>query len=274
MPDLSDYLRNGGVPRYRDLPDYWQGLVTNVKNTWQDAENLDDAHGYTSYIWIPEETYSVVVMKLAVFTEKFRAYSKSALAGGGTVVTSTVVTPSHTHDVHIGAETTTSEQEHRHYISTEIYEGSITPDGYMRIRGIDDDYRVLVPVKIEGSGWVSTYESADPHSHTVNFGTKTTASGGGSHSHDVDIPDHTHDIDFGIYEEDITGRTLSAKLYDPDGNLLHDFGTILTGEGNVTLDLTGYFATLKYGFYRVELSASGRMRVRLVFYELCRMYID
>jgi len=274
MSDLSDYLRNGGVPRYRDLPDYWQGLVTNIKNTWQDAENLDDTHGYISYIWIPEETYSVVVMKLAIFAEKFRAYSKSALAGGGTVVTSTVVTPSHTHDVNIGTKTSAAAGSHRHLM---FYYTTTGPELWLyNYTCLDQDGNVLSTQMYapEAGKHMYTYEAAGEHSHEVNIGAVTSEAGGGSHSHDVEIPDHTHDIDFGIYEEDISGRTLSAKLYDPDGNLLHDFGTILEGEGNTTLDLTDYFSPLKYGFYRLELSASGRMRVRLVYYELCRMYID
>jgi hypothetical protein len=116
------------------------------------------------------------------------------------------------------------------------------------------------------------YVSAQSHTHDVNIGTVTSASGAGSHSHDVTIDAHTHDIDFGIYEEDITGRTLSAKLYDPDGNVLKDFGTVLTGEDNDVLDLSEYFENLKYGMYRLVLTASGRLRARLVFYELCKMY--
>ncbi|GAI75557.1 unnamed protein product [marine sediment metagenome] len=39
-----------------DMPDYTHAVYTSVKNTWQDAENLDDEHGYVTYIWIPEET--------------------------------------------------------------------------------------------------------------------------------------------------------------------------------------------------------------------------
>jgi len=274
MSDVQDWLRNGGAPRYMDLPDYTVAMYTNVKNTWQDAENLDDAHGYTSYIWIPTETHSVIVMKLAVFTEKFRAYSTGAASGGGTVVTSTAVTPNHTHDVNIGTKTSAAAGAHRHTMfkwrsntpvtaSEREYEVYTSPTTSMRVN-----------VWTENAEDMLTFEEAPSHTHDVDIGTVTSASGGGSHSHDVTIPDHTHPISFGIYEEDISGRTLSAQLYDPDGNLLHDFGTILTGEGNVTLDLTSYFSTLKYGFYRVELSASGRMRVRLVFYELCRMYID
>ena len=67
------------------MPDYTHAVYTSVKNTWQDAENLDNTHGYITYIWILEETYKVDVMKLHVYSEKFRAHSKSALAGGATV---------------------------------------------------------------------------------------------------------------------------------------------------------------------------------------------
>ena len=40
--------------------------ITANKNTWQDAENLDDTHGYTSYIWIPEETLTYGMYKLVL----------------------------------------------------------------------------------------------------------------------------------------------------------------------------------------------------------------
>lgn len=252
MSDIQDFLHNGGAPRHLDLPDYTIAMYTNVKNTWQDAENLDDTHGYTSYIWIPDETHSVVVMKLAIFTEKFRAYSKSAAAGGGTVET-TSGEGGHTHNFVVSD---TQRESLEHILTTNE-----------------------MPYHAH-SGVTRGTESTDPvgsalgHTHLYYDSALSSIGSVGDHTHTVNIPNHTHPINFGIYEEDIAGRTLSAALYDPDGNLLKDFGTILTGEGSITLDLTGYFSPLKYGFYRVELTASGRMRVRLVFYELCRMYID
>jgi len=293
-----------------DMPDYVRAVYTSVKNTWQDAENLDDTHGYTSYIWIPEETFKVDVMKLWVFAEKFRAYSKSALSGGASVVTSTIVTPSHTHsvtipnhthnvtipdhthDVAIGTKTSAAGGSHKHCMYQFV---SYTPVGYSAqyfwAKNVNNSDRE-VDVLCGGSGDIYTYEIAADHTHNVVIGTVTSASGGGttvtsasgggttvtsasgggSHSHDVSIPAHTHDIDYGIYEEAITGRTLSAILYDPDGNVLKDFGVVLTGEDNDTLNLSEYFATLKYGMYKVVLSASSRLRARLVFYELCKMY--
>jgi hypothetical protein len=387
-----------------DFPDYVRAIYTSVKNTWQDAENLDDTHGYISYIWVPEETARVDVMKLAVFAEKFRAYSKSALAGGAQTKTSTVatpshthdvaigtktsapsgghshtvsgatssyqtashthdvvigaqtstpsgghshtvtgatssyVTPSHTHDVVIGTKTSTSESSHMHKLGAVTMSGAKTQSGYMGIYNAAGDLIARVLTEHISSDQPYTYGAAQAHSHDIDYGTKTTASGGGnhahtvsgqttstqdnhthsidygtktsasggashahtvsgqttstqdnhthsvaigtvtsaagagSHSHDVTIDDHTHPIDFGIYEEAITGRTLSAVLYDPEGNVLKDFGVVLTGEDNDVLDLSEYFATLKYGMYRLVLSASGRLRARLVFYELCKMY--
>jgi len=132
-----------------------------------------------------------------------------------------------------------------------------------------------------------TFGTVGDHTHTVNVGTPTSESGGASHDHAVSgqtaeavanhthtitLVDHTHDLDFGIYEEAITARTLSAILYDPDGTELKDFGVVLTGEDSDILDLSDYFETLKYGMYKIVLSASGRLRARLVFYELCKMY--
>jgi len=291
MSELPNHTIQGGAPKDPDMPDYVRAVYTSVKNTWQDAENLDDTHGYTSYIWIPEETFKVDVMKLWVFAEKFRAYSKSALSGGASVVTSSVTTPTHTHnvtipnhthDVSIGTKTSSAAGSHRHKVF-DVGTTSTSPNlgrwvTYANASGGDSTHVIDSTV----SESVYTREAAASHTHDVNIGTVTSASGGGttvtsasgggSHSHDVDIPAHTHDIDYGIYEEAITGRTLSAILYDPDGNVLKDFGVILTGEDNDTLDLSEYFATLKYGMYKVILSASSRLRARLVFYELCKMY--
>jgi len=230
-------------------------------------------------------------MKLHVFAEKFRAYSKAAASGGGTVVTSTVVTPSHTHqvtipnhthDVVIGTKTSTEKGEHVHMWAWYIDD---TPPTLTKREYETYDYNGVLgrKVNLETGGAYDLYCSKLPaHSHDVAIGTVTSASGGGttvtsasgggSHSHDVTIPDHTHGIDYGIYEEAITGRTLSAILYDPDGNLLEDFGVVCTGEDSQIIDLSDYFSTLKYGMYRLELTASGRLRARLIFYELCKMY--
>ena len=357
-----------------DMPDYVRAIYTSVKNGWQDAENLDDAHGYVSYIWIPEETFKVDIMKLHIYAEKFRAHSKAALAGGGQTKTSTKKTPNHTHDVIIGTKTsedggashrhnvtigvetsqakgghshsvsgTTSSEEggtHSHQVvigfetsqneSTHKHKiGGVTVDEVKAISGFmalyDDEGGLLARVLTEhlSSGQPYTYGMAQAHSHGVDYGTKTSnasfglhdhsvsgqttdteddhthnvdfgtktseyktathshsviigtptsESGGGEHDHDVTIDDHVHGIDFGIYEEDIVGRTLSAVLYDPENVVLKDFGVVLTGEDSDILDLTDYFETLKYGMYRVVLTASGRLRARLVFYELCKMY--
>jgi len=606
VTELPNHVTEGGAPPDPDMPDYVRAVYTSVKNTWQDAENLDDSLGYTSYVWIPEETFKVDVLKIHVWAEKFRAHSKAALAGGAQVVTSettliahthdvaigtktsvaggahshtvtgatssatspdhthdvaigtktsaaggahihsvtgstsVATTPSHTHDVVIGTKTSAAGGSHRHKMFLFV---SSTPGGYsaqdFRARDVNlsevradlaiqygrdiytyetaadhqhdvvigtitsasggashshhvsgmtavqapvDEYlQLYLPVDegsggtaydasgkgnngaINGAAWIDgkygkalsfdgvndyvdcgsgaslnilgditieawvkpdtvtdnhnifcrglhntdgfrlvqvgsqlyyiTYQSGtnqttksqvgslaigtwhsvvvtrsgtsakiyvngtdktyspgthlDPatstrtakvgiyddavsepfdgivdevriynrvlsaeeityththdvvigtvtsgsggashthtvsgqtaeattdHTHDVAIGTVTSASGGGSHSHDVDLPDHTHPIDFGIYEEAITGRTLSAALYDPNGNLVHDFGVVTTGEDDEILDLSPYFETLQYGTWRLELTASGRLRARLLYYELCKMY--
>jgi len=201
--------------------------------------------------------------------------TKTSAAGGG----------AHSHDVEIGTVTSASGGgAHSHQVS-----GQTTDT-------IDDhthDVNIGTVTSAAGGGAHShsvsgqTTDTIDDHTHTVNIGTVTSASGGGSHSHqvsgqttstvdhhthDVPIGSHSHEIDFGIYEEDIAGRTLSAKLYDPSGALVKNFGVILTGEGKKVLDLTEYFKELKIGFWRLELTASARLRCRLLFYELCKMY--
>jgi hypothetical protein len=320
------------------MPDYVRAVYTSVKNTWQDAENLDGTHGYTSYVWIPEETYTVDLLKIWIFAEKFRAYSKSALAGGSQTKTSTATvgahthdvavgtktsagggshshsvtgatssstTASHTHDVVIGTITSVSESSHKHALGAIYTATTPTVDGEMYFYNASETLMVKVPMEYVAAGVPTTFGAATAHSHNVEVGTKTSASGGashshtvsgqtaetvtththdviigtvtsasggGSHTHDVTIDAHTHEIDFGIYEEAITGRTLSAILYDPDGTVLKDFGVVLTGEESDTIDLSTYFSSLKYGMYRLVLTASDRLRCRIVYYELCKMY--
>ena len=318
LGDNPDNVGSRGSPIYKDMPDYMGAVYVNTKNTWQDAENLDDAHGYTSYMWIPEEMFSVKIMKLHVYAEKFRAHSKAAKtatpshthdvvigaktsAGGGahshsvTGATSTSVKPDHTHNVVIGTKTSYGGGVHKHVIGA--YQLGAPPAADAKV--------ILMDYNEAACQYVYAYKISvnDPytgttaaHTHDVNIGTPTSESGGASHAHSVSgqtasaVGTHTHsvnygtktsesgagahghDIDYGIYEEAITGRTLSAKLYDPKDNLLKDFGVITTGEEDVILDLSEYFETLKYGMYRLELTASGRIRARLVYYELGIMF--
>jgi len=285
-----------------DMPDYTHAVYTSVKNTWQDAENLDGTHGYISYIWIPEETYKVDLMKLHIYSEKFRAHSKSALAGGGTVVTSagggahshtvtgatsSYTVPSHTHNVAIGEMTSAATSGHTHKMFSYYTEGGVQATRSYYCQDSVGGAKGVALWAAQDTSDLYCFDGGGAHQHVVTIGTITSESGGGNHAHtisgqtaeavtththSVTLSDHTHDIEFGIYEEDITGRTLSAILYDPNGNVLMNFGVILTGEDSDILTLTDYFETLEYGMYKVELSASGRLRTRLVFYELCKMY--
>lgn len=284
------------------MPDYVRAVYTSVKNTWQDAENLDATHGYITYIWIPEETFKVDIMKLHVYSEKFRAFSKSALGGGAAVktssgggvhshtvtgATSSAVTPSHQHNITIGVKTSVGGGGVHHHKMFDHVGGAV---GYTDRWYYTSDVVggvVNVDIKTDSAVDLYTWTYNIDHTHDVDIGTPTSQSGGGNHSHTISgqttnefanhthtvtLTNHTHDIEYGIYEEAITARTLSAILYDPDGNELKDFGVVLTGEDSDILDLTDYFETLKYGMYKIVLSASGRLRARLVFYELCKMF--
>ncbi len=288
LGDNPDNVGSRGSPIYRDMPDYMGAVYVNTKNTWQDAENLDDVHGYTSYIWIPEETFKVKLLKLHVYAEKFRAYSKA---------TKTTL-PSHTHDVDVGTPTSESGGKrhahvveygittsvgggtHRHLMFTvrAAARGRILHEYYAR-----DSAGAAVSVDIGASPVTAIYtrDTTPDHTHNVVMGAKTSTYVTPSHTHNVTIGtktsksgggSHDHGILFEIYEEAITDRTLSAKLYDPNDNLIKDFEVVTTGEDDVIIDLSDYFEDLKYGMYRLELTASGRIRARLVYYELGIMF--
>ena len=272
LPDNPDNVGSRGSPVYKDMPDYMGAVYVNTKNTWQDAENLDELHGYTSYMWIPEEMFSVKIMKLHVYAEMFRAYSK----------TTETVLPSHRHDVKIDTATSTVETpSHTHTVSGQTAESSgAHAHGFDRVdwerktgttEGHTHIYWDQYTIEIFTSGahthsvsGVTSGSGAGSHSHTVDYKTKTSEEGGKAHK---------HEIDFGIWkDEEIAGRTLSAILYDPKGNPLEEWDPLTTGEMDIILDLTEYFKDLKYGMYRLELKASGRIRARLVYYELGIMF--
>jgi len=282
MSEYPDNVAKGGYPKDPDMPDNVEAIYVSTKNTWQDAENLDNVHGYNSYVWVPEETYSIPIIKMHVYAEKFRAYETGAAAGGGTTQTSTTANWSHSHTV--TGQTAQNSGLHGHYLvggeenrTTGTHQLTATEmpvhsHGGVTVGGSSTDFA-------GGNGshthtykdlYSTSTEMGGTHDHTVTGVTSSEAAW--NHSHSVTLPDHTHTISFGIYEEAIAGRTLSAKLYDPDGNLLHDFGVLVTGEGDIEIDLKTYFATLKYGMYKLELSASGRLRARIIFYELNVMY--
>ena len=238
-------------------------LVTS-KNTWQDAENLDSTHGYTAYIWIPEETHEIHVLKVMVFTEKFRAYSTGASGGGG-----------HSHPV--TGVTSAGGGAHSHpvtgvtsgYASGTFYSGRLVYPTTTENAAPDNPHAHDLDV----SAYVEFASSS--HDHEVSGQTAQTVT---DHAHLVTgqtaetVTDHTHPITYGIYEEAITGRTLSASLYDPYGSLMNSFGVILTGEGRTQLDLSSYFDNFTPGIYELRLTASNRLRARLAFYELSSLH--
>ena len=285
MSDQEDNVAEGGAPKYKDLPDNVEAIYVNTKNTWQDAENLDDVHGYTSYVWIPEECFKVKILKLHVYAEKFRAYSKAAKE--------TLPTHSHTlkalvktsegggaHSHSVTGATSTSESAHKHRIGFDIGSGAPTPDGYVGLVDVNGNFVGDIPIDLTLANYPYTVGAATSHNHTISGQTAVVV---GTHTHTVDFTakttddgggTHGHDIEYGIWEEeeDMSERTLSAILYDPKGNPLKEWDPLTTGEMDVILDLTEYFKDLKYGMYRLELEASGRIRARLVYYELGIMF--
>lgn len=236
MSDEPDFTMRGGAAICPDLPDYYQSILHPCKNTWQDADNMDNTHPYTAYIWIPTDTFQVPRMRAHVYLEKFRAYSTGASAGGGSVQTSSA-----------GGI---------HYHKMFGYSQLGGSDTVKRFNARKDDLSPCYAYIQTNSGtsglW--TWQASVDHQHTVT------------------IPNHTHNITYGIYEEAVVGRTLSAALYDKNGVLLHNFGVIQTGEGDVELNMDAYFATLVYGLYELRFTASARLRMRVFFYELSYMY--
>jgi prophage tail gpP-like protein len=155
--------------------------------------------------------------------------------------------------VHVYAEKfrthsrTLGEQAHKHAISGAPIDEVPTVDARLPLTDINGNDVGSIPLDKEGANAPVT-------------GTGTS---------------HVHDIDYGIYEEDIAGRTLSAELFDPNDISLHDFGVITTGEDDAELDLTQYFDPIVTGgahpTYKLVLTASGRIRARTINYLRCAL---
>lgn len=298
--DVPDHTIIGGAPKCADMPDHSFAILVPNKNTWQDAENIDQTHPYKSYIWIPEETQSVQIMKAHVWAEKFRAYATGMAAGGGR----------HRHTVDYGTKTSAAGGgTHSHTVTgqTAVYGGghghALEHVDWNRTTGSHTLTIAEMPIhrhEVVSTGDTHTADTGGDGGHTHTYKNKYAerAPVGGEHTHSVtgatssvETPSHTHSVVIGaktsnyvtpahthalvynIEEEDITGKTLGAILYDKDGAELHDFGNILTGEDDVELDLSEYFTTLDYGMYYLELTPNYKMRVRIMYYEMCYMYV-
>jgi phage minor structural protein len=210
--------------------------------TWQEgrADNVDETHGLSLWVYVPEETLEIRKALLRFKLLPFRSYSgttesapaqtRTSSSGGGTSTTtaagggvSTTTasgggTSRSTESGGASTRTSTSAGRHRHTMAT-ITGGDTAPpptnwrffDIYM---GPQNTFGVMkLPSDTPAS--ISTYEASGEHSHTVSIP---------AHSHSFSVPNHTHSISLNPHTHNITipNHTHTVEIPAHKHAIVHD----------------------------------------------------
>lgn len=226
---LSDVVEEEGI--------YAQG-ATNLYCV-SDADACDDSYPMYLRYYIPDDAIAINRVKLNFKREAFRAYSRSASA----------TTPSHTHNVDIGGTTSSSGGDHRHTVFMNVNSG--TPSTTTYWTGWDSlGASIAIGLNIDDDDQpLQSYTSSGNHDHSVNFGTKTSASGGTS---------HTHNLVFGIYEE---ASPYGSIIVDCNGTAI---GTYTSDQNDIAL--SAYSAL---GWNYVKMTPDARARIAAGLFVQC-----
>lgn len=225
-----------------------------ILQSWQDGrcDNVDDKNPLKLHLYVPNETQRIYKAALRIYTEGFRAYSKSTEWKGST---------SDTTDSG-GGDYTSTESGGGDYRSTEN-DGyvSSTTHGEGMVQGGMYKYNIIGG----GGGYVEIYKVTH---HEHNFEVRDHRRGVNipNHSHDFRIPDHSHrftipghshDIAFGIYQEYANNVRTEIFINGTDRTSAISGGGYVYGN-NSEMDMTSY---LKNGWNEVEIRSNGRCRV-------------
>ncbi|MFA9380478.1 MAG: phage tail spike protein [Acetanaerobacterium sp.] len=260
MANLSD--------RQRITELYSQGSV-NIDSA-NFADNADPTNPANLRFFIPDNVVRINEVNLTFSLQAFRAYSKSAAAGGGSSQTSSSGG---------GSSQTTSSGGGSSQTSSNGGGGTITSssstsyDNYTlygtTIYG--DDYSAIYTETVDGHRHgIRDHRHAvslQPHSHNVSIPPHTHKVNIPSHRHDVDIPSHrhsisipshTHEIEYGIYE----GSTASSATVRVDGEAIP-----VSMKPNQNYKITNYLAVDDDGhiqrgaWHTIEITPNSLTRV-------------
>ena len=162
----------------------WYADIRNVL-PYVGADSLDQNHPIEVDFYIPSETTNIVKIMLSAKGLRYRAYARTAAAGG-----------SHTHSVTIPGHT------HTLTVSTRTYNREVTKSGGAHthgIGGVTDSTQTVASLTLSqggahshslGADGLGLPTSRDEHSHTAS------ASSAGGHTHTLAISEykHTHKV--------------------------------------------------------------------------------
>lgn len=206
-----------------------------ILQSWQDGrcDNVDDKNPLKLHIYIPKETQRIYKAALRIYTEGFRAYSKTTEWKG--------------------AQSTSTESGGGNYTSTDYDGGKVeTSHGATNVQG----GMVTVNVKGGGGGTVSFYQT-QYHEHEVDIPGHNHGVNIPNHSHGVDIPGHSHEIVFGIYQEYVSNVRTEIHINGADRTAAISGSGYVYGN-NDEMNLTAY---LNNGWNEIEIKSNNRCRV-------------
>lgn len=162
----------------------WYADIRNVL-PYVGADSLDQNHPIEVDFYIPSETTNIVQIMLSAKGLRYRAYARTAAAGG-----------SHTHSVTVPGHT------HALTVSTRTYNSAVTKSGGAHthgIGGVTGSTQTVASLTLSqggahnhslGAGGLGLPTSNDAHSHTAS------ASSAGGHTHTLAISEykHTHKV--------------------------------------------------------------------------------
>jgi len=247
--------------------------------TWQEgrADNVDSTHPLVLNVYLPAETLSIHKAILRFKLMPFRAYSKGALSGGGTTVTSSSGGYTSSTTGSGGGTVETSKDSFWTYESVQIpdalsWEGSHdhgdTDSVSNHNHGIPDGTSLAT----SDGGSVTFVESGghyhnipldgghahsiiSQHVHDVTIPSHTHSFTVPSHDHDVDIPNHSHGIDYGIYTDTTaTDITITINGVDKTSEL---GGPFTSDQSNI--DIKQYLTSGQWNTIELGSSRLGRI---------------
>ena len=162
----------------------WFEEIRNVL-PYVGADSLDQNYPIEVDFYIPSETTNIVQIMLSAKGLRYRAYARTAAAGG-----------SHTHSVTVPGHT------HTLTVSTKTYNSAVTKSGGAHthgIGGVTGSTQTIASLTLSqdgahshslGAGGLGLPTSNDAHSHTAS------ASSAGGHTHTLAISEykHTHEV--------------------------------------------------------------------------------
>jgi hypothetical protein len=234
---------------------YSQG-ATNL-GTYSYNDNCDPDDPAVIKFYLPDEMVRINKLWLSYETTNFRAYSKSAKAGGGVVKSTKSGGGSTTSSG--GGQTSSEAGEHKHLMFNAVGYGTNSSPGVSVMLEADNGHTIMAN---DGTGAGLEYYTkgaSGKHAHTIQPHTHDVP----AHEHEIELLDHEHELIYGIHKDATLPTTITIKV---DGSSVP--GNALQAEN---LDLIPFLSkdednNITRGWHTIELfpNALGRINANVI----------